>query len=64
MPHTLSASQVCRIPLIQNALKSPDLGAFNGRSNIEIRPLGINLVTLGVAGAPNNLEFSGEILVN
>ena len=56
-------SQVCRTSLIQSALESPDLGASNGGQNVEIRPLGTNLVTVEIAGAPNNSEFSGEIFV-
>ena len=50
-------SQVCRTTLIRSALESSDLGTFNGGSNVKIRPLGSNLVTFEVAGAPSNSEF-------
>ena len=56
---------MCRATLIRSALESPDPGAFNDGSNIEIRPLGTDLVTFDVAGVPNNSQvFSGEIFVN
>ena len=56
---------VDRTALIRSALESLGIGAPNGGSNFEIRPLGIDLVPFEVAaGAPNNSEFSGEIFVN
>ena len=42
-------SWVCRTALIRSALESPDLGAFNDGSNVEIRPLGTDLITFEVA---------------
>ena len=37
--------------LTPRALESPDLGVFNDGSNVEIQPLGTDLVTFEVAGA-------------
>ena len=45
---------MCRAAVVRSTLKSNDPGAFNGGSNVEIRPLGTDLVTFEVAGAPND----------
>ena len=41
--------------LIRSALESPDPGASNGGSNVQIRHFGIDLDTFEVAGWPQNL---------
>ena len=53
-----------KVPLIRSALESPNPGAFKDGSNVEIWPLGTDLVMFEVAVVPNNFEFSGEIFVN
>ena len=37
--------------VVRSALESP---AFNDGSNVQIRPLGTDLITFEAAGAPNN----------
>ena len=47
---------MCCTALIRSVLETSDICAFNGGSNVEIQPLGIDLVTFEVAG--HNSEFS------
>ena len=54
--HTLSDVSYCGS---SNCTGSPDPGAFNDGSNVQIWPLGTELVTFEVARALNNSEFSG-----
>ena len=52
---------MCRAGLYRSALETPDLGAFNDGSSVEIQPLGTDLITFEVAEAPHFSAFSGEI---
>ena len=55
---------MCRTALLRSALENSDLGAFKDGQNVQIRPLGTDLITFEVAGASNNSEFSEEIFAN
>ena len=50
-------SQICCTALIRSALESPDPGAPIGGSDVQIRPLGSNLVTFEVTEMPQNLKL-------
>ena len=52
--HVLAGS---RTASNQIALESNDPGTFNGKSNFEIRPLGIDLVSFEVAMLAKNLKL-------